>query len=1067
MMKYWITGILALMLILVCSDKVLADAFTQTPTERVITLKNWETSLVGTTFSESNTDLMNLLRTKENNFKKSTLDTFAENKEMLFTDKPKTLSTGWASAQWTIMAQRIEEMAVLYKTPNSKYYNDKELGRKIIYSLQWYNDNIYSDTIKVNGSNWYDNQIATPLSLVNTLVLMGNTDEQTDESNKIPSELLQKYMLAFDYFEPPTYNGTSASGAAVGTAANRINKGFVVVMRGIIGSDTDKTQVGIDMLRRGYLTVTTGDGFYSDGTFIQHENVPYTTGYGADALARFADLFRLFEGTKGMSAYTGSSAIFNLLDIAYAPALYKNETLDMTRGRTIAIPSNKSENMANTILYDIYTISKRNLVSIKTYKNLVKSSIFERSSKADFYASMTIPEAQTFQELLQDSSTSSEYLEEPKNIMMSRASQMIDQKPGYKAGLSMFSKNVSAFEYLSDTNLLGFYTGAGALSLYNGDDAFKGNYYPTVGMTSLPGTTTDLKTRDLKAEGAEENKLYPNTESWTGGITDKTNGSATMDYSMKEVTDSNLKASKSWFFLDGKIVAMGNGITNAGGPNTQTIVENRQLLNSSNTFSVNGQNISLSDPTSQINNAKWAHLDGATPSQNIGYVFPYPTNVSAYKREQSGNWMDLSTRNTQNNKTVTSTYAGLTIPHGANPSNASYMYMILPGSSKENTEKVATDPGVLTINTNTVQGVLDKEHDLAIMNYRAPGEAGYPAATKHNFNSQAHTSGSIMIRYATKEDKQTKTITLADPSMAADSIHFSIPKESFNGISSQSEKGTVTSVGDSWDITVDTSGKTGESFQFTFEEIPSTLVADNFTIGASYVTGAYTGDVAKVELKINGALIGKIPASNPLKYYAKGKITSITDTVSLISYDSKGKQLKEIPIIVKPTPATLTTVGFTIGVDSYVQGTYTGDLFRVALEVDGVINGKIPVSNSAYQYYAAKLIKSTATEVYMVGYDSSGAEVTRVKVDVQSKPDTIIVNDFTVGKDSYVTGSYTGGVAKIALEVNGKLLQQPIGVAGSPYRYYANGKFKASDEVYVIFYVASDLESNRVKVIVK
>ncbi|EUJ37377.1 hyaluronate lyase [Listeria weihenstephanensis FSL R9-0317] len=521
---------------------------------------------------------------------------------------------------------------------------------------------------------------------------------------------------------------------------------------------------------------------------------------------------------------------------------------------------------------------------------------------------------------------------------------------------------------------------------------------------------------------------------------------------------------------------MGNNITNDNNLNTQTIVENRQLQDGATNFSVNGQNIALSSPTKTFENAKWAYLDNATESQRIGYIFPdAATSVNAYKAEQTGRWSDLASAYEPGKGTpeVKATYAGLTIPHKVNPTDAFYTYVILPGVSKTDTELNSNKIGpgmnndVVTINTNTVQGVLDKEHDLAIMNYRAPGEAGYPAATKHNFNSQAHTSGSIMIRYATKEDKQTKTITLADPSMAANSIHFSIPKESFNGISSQSEKGTVTSVGDSWDITVDTSGKTGESFQFTFEEIPSTLVADNFTIGDSYVTGAYTGDVAKVELQINGALIGKIPASNPLKYYAKGKITSVTDTVSLISYDSKGNQLKEIPIIVKPTPATLTTVGFTIGVDSYVQGTYTGDLFRVALEVDGVINGKIPVSNSAYQYYAAKLIKSTATEVYMVGYDSSGVEVTRVKVDVQSKPDTIIVNDFTVGKDSYVTGSYTGGVAKIALEVNGTLLQQPIGVAGSPYRYYANGKFKASDEVYVIFYVASGVESNRVKVIVK
>ncbi|WP_036061488.1 polysaccharide lyase family 8 super-sandwich domain-containing protein [Paenilisteria weihenstephanensis] len=86
------------------------------------------------------------------------------------------------------------------------------------------------------------------------------------------------------------------------------------------------------------------------------------------------------------------------------------------------------------------------------------------------------------------------------------------------------------------------YTGTGALSIYNGDDAFKNNYYPTVGMTSLPGTTTDLSIR--KVLKTDKTPIYANTESWTGGVSDGTYGSATMDYTMKDVTQSNLAAKK-------------------------------------------------------------------------------------------------------------------------------------------------------------------------------------------------------------------------------------------------------------------------------------------------------------------------------------------------------------------------------------------------------------------------------------------------------------------------------------------------------------------------------------------
>ncbi|MBC6300092.1 polysaccharide lyase 8 family protein [Listeria booriae] len=835
MQKYVVSGILALLLVFACSDKAFAEGFTQTPAENAKTLKNWEASLVGKDLNKSSTaDLTELVQAKDRNLESTILSKYTTNSEMLFTDMPKTVKgddkdskpTRWTSAQWTTMAERIEEMATLYKTPTSKYYYQKESGAtlatKISYALDWYSNNIYSATIGVNGSNWYDNQIATPLSLVNTLVLMRGPDSKTEgtvptekEPVKISDDTFQKYMDAIDYFEPSTYNGTSQSGNVVGTAANRANKGFVVIMRGIVDSNPAKTQVGIDMLRRAYLTVNTGDGFYADGTFIQHSYVPYTTGYGADALARFADLYRLFDGTTGMKYYTGSTAIFNLLDKTYQPALYQDETLDMTRGRVISFEDSTSADTAYKMLYDMYTISSMNRQVGYTdkYYNMIKSAIFTKSLTADFYTNMSVPQAQTFQKLLQDGTVSNKYPEQTKNVMMSRANQMIDVKPEYTAGVSMFSKNTSAFEYMEGNNKIGFYTGTGVLSLYNGDRSFQGNYYPTVGMTSLPGTTTDLLTRDLTND--DSSLLYANTESWSGGISDGINGSASMDYTMKNVTSSNLQANKSWFFLDGKIVALGSNIENDGNRNTQTIVENRQLTSDSTQFSVNGTDILQNAAPDTVSQARWAYLDSSNPSQSIGYIFPYPTTVTAYKREQTGNWNELASRN--KSKTVTSTYAGLTIPHGTNPVGSSYIYVILPGKSKEETKKAANTIGIgmadLTcINSSTTQGVLDESKKLLIYNYRKPVKSGFSGWDK-DYSNSAYTPGSIMIRYT----GNTKTVTLADPTMKQDSVRFSVPKENYT-VPASSDNATIESSGDEWLITVDTSAKNGQSYSYTFEQ---------------------------------------------------------------------------------------------------------------------------------------------------------------------------------------------------------------------------------------------------------
>ncbi|MBC1558338.1 hypothetical protein HB911_06495 [Listeria booriae] len=1146
--KYCIAILLAIAVLCISTHTTLA-ATPQiiTVDEQTKALNNWRTTLLGTQIDEKDAVLMSVLKDRDNNVSAimSKLSTNIKEKPVgsgvryVFSDL-----SNWPTSSKSILetASRVELMATQYNTYGSTYYQDAVLKQQIIDALEVINVDMYNEQTATYAdvNDW---NIFIPKTLINSIVLM-NSD--------LPIALTQNYLKAFDHFEPKV-----ATDLSIGTGSNRINKGFIIVLRGVIGLDQDKINLGAKIMEHGYKTVIPGtgpgSGFYADGSFIQHDKTPYTSGYGVDILKASAGLLQLFNGTSLLSNAASANnfqifqnSIYTYLDKNYLPVLYKNEVLDMTRGRGITSNAQSNEDVANTMLYNMYIISQKKAALKEPYSNIIKSAIYDSSLRSDFYKNMTIPQAQTFQSLLADTTISKTYSDDKKNTMMSWARQMIDRNKDYVAGLSMFSKNISAFEFIGSQNKTGFYTGTGALSLYNGDESLRGDYYPTVNMAMLPGTTTDMKLPALTA--AENNKLFSNTESWSGGISDGINGSATLDYSMANVTASSLSAKKSWFFLDDIIVAMGTGITSTEGLNTQTIVENRQLLNPSNTFSVNGQEIPLAqNTTKQVTNVSWAHLAGTTSNQDIGYIFPQFTNVNAFKQTQFGNWDTLDSGNDL--KAVSATYAGLTIPHGANPTDASYMYMILPGSSKEDTEKKASDSGVLTTNTGNVQGVLDKERDLAIMNYRAPGEAGYATVTKHNYNSTAYTSGSIMIRYATDQERKIKKITLSDPSMEAKSIHFSVPKESYAVVSSQPGKGTVKSEGDTWDITVDTSGKTGESFQFVFENEPPTLTADDFTMGDSYVTGNYTGDVAKIGLKVNGTLLQLINATtSPYQYYAKGKIIAITDTVSfitydangnllkevpvnvkgastlkandftigdsyvtgtytgavarvalkvngtllpeinvsgssyqynakdkikaatdtvsLISYDARGIQLKEVPVTVKAVPITIATDDFTVGVDSYVTGTYTGDLSRIALEVDGVAQTKIPVSDSSYRYYTYQLIKTTTSEVNIIGYDSSGAEITRSKVTLNSKPQ-ITANTFTTGKDNYITGSYTGVVDKIALEVNGTVLQK-INVTGSPYQYYAkSNNLKASDTVYIVCYVASGVEANRVRVILK
>lgn len=821
MNRNWIKDGVAVLLIVLSLLVVTDQVHAQTAEEQSRSISNWKTALVGTEFSETDTDLMPIIDAQEQSYKndiESKLSTDPSS-GYLFSD----IGSTWNTAQMSTMAVRIKAMAFLYQTNNSVYYKDNDLKQKIEYSLKWFYDNVYNENTTYSELQWYDYRIGVPLNLVDALALM---------KGEISDSVLQNSINSIDYFEPDDSKDTSFS-----SGANRMDQAFVVAMLGVISGEQKQIDLATQVLQYSFNTVTPGvlasnDGFYKDGTFIQHRHTPYTSGYGATYLSRSAELFKLFAGTSQLAQFKTLKSMYTYLDTTYLPVLYKNEVLDMTRGRGISLQSVANEDVANAMLYDMYTISQKNGDSAYRgrYNKILKSSIIASSSKADFYKKLPLPVAQTFKSIVLNTNISGNPVEmTPQNIMMASGSQMIDRRAKYTASISMFSKEISSFEYISGANKFGFYTGTGALSLYNGDESLKGNYYPTLDdtknpdgtsgqnyMTSLPGTTTDHKIGELinTDTGLNSPASYPNTESWSGGVSDGQNGSASLDYSMEKVTGSSLKAQKSWFFLDDRIVALGTGITSSENLDTETIVENRQLINNkTNALNVTGQTL-LDGQDKTITDARWANLKGATASQNIGYVFFNPTTVNAFQKEKSGNWNALNTHNKSLN--VTADYAGISIPHGKNPEDASYSYMIIPGLSEAETEDYYNhsfmNTGII-VNDPRVQGVADKVNNLFMLNYFKSGSLTYES-DEINFYMSAATPGSIMFRKSAADN--TKTVTISDPTKEQDKIEFSIDKVAGDVLQSNSDGVTVVDTGDNWKVSADTSAHMGESFNATF-----------------------------------------------------------------------------------------------------------------------------------------------------------------------------------------------------------------------------------------------------------
>ncbi|MBC1937755.1 hypothetical protein HCA69_15405 [Listeria grandensis] len=213
----------------------------------------------------------------------------------------------------------------------------------------------------------------------------------------------------------------------------------------------------------------------------------------------------------------------------------------------------------------------------------------------------------------------------------------------------------------------------------------------------------------------------------------------------------------------------------------------------------------------------------------------------------------------------------------------------------------------------------------------------------------------------------------------------------------------------------------------------------------SYVTGQYSGDVAKISLTVNGVEGVKVPVTpSALKYYAKTVILKDTDNVTLTAFDKNGKILGTKAVTIEKqqvTTGAITSINpFKIGTDNYITGKYSGDVAKISLTVNGVEGVKVGVTPPDLKYYAKNVILKDTDDVTLTAYDINGrvldTETVTLAKQVVTTGSITSIDPFVIGAANYINGQYSGDVAKISLTVNG-VEGVKVPVTPPALKYYA------------------------------
>ncbi|MCX7749384.1 MAG: polysaccharide lyase beta-sandwich domain-containing protein [Clostridia bacterium] len=539
-----------------------------------------------------------------------------------------------------------------------------------------------------------------------------------------------------------------------------------------------------------YANATIKDGFYQDGSFIQHGSVGYTANYGRVLIISLSNVLFMLKGQPGFNP--NLDFIYTIMRDTYMPIIINGYAANFTNGRKML--NDSTNGYGKEIVSAMARITKVTNDYVSNYsgkagvESWIKSYInyTPASDLVTFYKGIPLDINPYFYDSIHNTSmatpvpTSKHY----EFANMDKSLHVVAGSNPFSFAVSKSSERIKRFESIgSDKGAP--YGNSGMTYLYNNGDnkQYNDDYWQTAELTKLPGitvpNTTAIDRNPLPQPGDDDveycyvdSTSTPNPSvNVSGGVT----FSGVYGVSALNVNErhNDLNANKSWFMFDNEIVALGSAISygrygSTSDPNNPvlTILENRKIYdrqvsdnklifpdgwnNPNQIYSFTNNNVST--PSSQ--GTTWFNLQTKVGTNTIttGYYFPdfMPPAVHF-----SGSEVPDSTKG----------YYKVWLNHGTNPSSQSYSYVILPN---QDARLYAQNPNISVLTkSDAVHSVYDSSSDLTGIVFWRNLTDSYPAlnTTNNTIKNMTVSSDKKAIVMYKKESNGNITMTVSDPTM--------------------------------------------------------------------------------------------------------------------------------------------------------------------------------------------------------------------------------------------------------------------------------------------------------------
>ena len=616
------------------------------------------------------------------------------------------------SADLSYQYTRLWMLARAWGTYGSAYYKNENLYETVKETLDWLRDNMYGRA-EIEGRGWRDMRAFNWWDW-----FVGAAYPLTDILLVIEDRLTMQQKA--DYLECYKYATTIMRGGDGRAQASSRLKGYTKTALLLEDAEwLERSHEDCDTLMG---LVKEGEGIH-EGDYVNWTHLmPHNVSYGKGNLDRTLFVSSVLASTPMDFSCPKKYNQFMLAKYCFEPAMYKGQGFMMFAGRSTAgCEMGMGCSLITWLLpmIGVYGEDEDNYLKRMIKRNLSTPDAINRVKRE-----CSIYELKKLDDILKDESIPCENDYEYAHAWFTgdRAAQ---HRNNYAVGIALSSKREISYESINGCNKTGWHIGDGAVYLYTDYDRhqYDGPNFTAANIDvayKFPGTTEDSRERVIRSIASG----WKTAKSFAGSmqIEDKYIA-ATMDFEAYHFEgedtrpddsghggslpphENDLVAKKSWFCFDDEIFCLGAGITSTMDSPVRTTVEHRRIVSDELGIYIDGMGkMPAAEFEKRDTGASFVLMDG-----HCGYVFPKDGTVSArrYVCESAGG----------------QSFFELLIEHGANPTDATYCYAMLPYADEAKLKKYAIDPDVRVIsNTAKLQAVSKGGLGIRCYVFHEPGE---------------------------------------------------------------------------------------------------------------------------------------------------------------------------------------------------------------------------------------------------------------------------------------------------------------------------------------------------------